>query len=96
MEQSLFSENFVEIAGWIPAIILPLAALIQLVTIIQNRSADGVSWISWGLFGLANIMLFIHAEKYDSIQFILGMLGTAFVDFVIMVLALIRYGKPRN
>lgn len=94
--QAFFSPAFVEVAGWIPAIILPLAALIQLVEIFRKRSADGVSWVSWGLFGLANVLLFIHAEKYDSIQLILGMMGTAVVDFVIMGLALVRYGRERE
>ena len=88
-----FSPALVEIAGWIPAIILPLAALIQLVEILRKRSAGGVSWLSWGLFGLANVLLFIHAEKYDSVQLILGMLGTAVVDFIIMGLALVGYGR---
>ena len=88
-----FSPALIDFAGWFPALILPLAALIQLVTIFRNRSTRGVSWVSWGLFGLANLMLYVYTQKYDDIQSILGLLGTAVVDFVIMGLAVAKYGR---
>ena len=88
-----FSPAVIDFAGWFPAFILPLAALIQLVTIFRNRSTDGVSWVSWGLFGLANLALYIYTQKYSDLQSILGLLGTALVDFIIMGLALVGYGR---
>ena len=88
-----FSPEIIAFAGWVPALILPLAALIQLVTIFRNRSTQGVSWVSWGLFGFANLMLYVYTQKYGDLQSILGLLGTAVVDFVIMGLALIRFGE---
>ena len=91
-----FSPEIIAFAGWVPALILPLAALIQLVTIIRNRSTQGVSWVSWGLFGFANLMLYIYTQKYGDVQSILGLLGTAVVDFVIMGLALVGYGNARS
>ena len=76
-----------ELAGWLPAVVFPIATFLQLWVILKNRSGDGVSKSTWLLFGIANIGLYIYAEKYDSIQSIIGMLLTAALDFVIVFLA---------
>jgi len=83
-----------QIAGWVPAVILPLAAVIQLIKILKEKNVQGVSTISWFLFGVANIGLYIFTEKYFSLQALLGLLGTALVDFVIVVLVLYRRKRP--
>ncbi|MDK9706196.1 MAG: hypothetical protein OEL83_04015 [Desulforhopalus sp.] len=83
------------IAGWIPAIILPLASLMQLVKILRERNVQGISVISWFLFGLANIGLYIFTEKYYAIQSLLGLLGTALVNFTIAILVL-KMRKTEN
>lgn len=83
----------VEISGWLPAIIIPAATAIQLLSIVPQRSAVGVNWLVWFLFGLANLGLYIYTEKYDSYQSILGMLTPAALDFVIAGLAVCRYGQ---
>lgn len=89
-----FTSNFfVELAGWIPAIIFPSATAIQLIKIVREKTAEGVSILSWSLFGAANISLYFYAEKYFSIQSILGQLGTAFLDFIIVGLALALNAK---
>ena len=77
-----------DIAGWIPAVILPLAALIQLLKIYSVKNVQGVSFISWLLFGLANIGLYIFTEKYFAIQSLIGLLGTALLNFTIAFLVL--------
>ena len=82
-----------ELAGWVPAIIIPAATFIQLAAIIKLRSAKGVSALTWILFGIANICLYIYTEKYTDIQTILGMLGAALLDFIIASLALMKYGN---
>lgn len=83
----------INIFGWLPAIIIPLATIIQLSTIIKDRSVEGVSWLTWGLFGVANVGLYIYTEKYMDIQSIIGLLGSATLDFVIAGLAIAGYGK---
>ncbi len=82
------SKIFVEIAGWIPAIIFPAATLIQLLKIIHEKSALGVSILSWALFGIANLGFYIYAEKYFALQSIIGFLGTAILDFIIVGLSI--------
>lgn len=73
----------IDFFGWLPGIIFPLATLIQLFAIVKSGSARGVSWVTWGLFGIANIGLYIYTEKYTALQPIIGMLGTAVLDFII-------------
>ena len=84
----MFPTQFIDLAGWLPGIIFPLATLIQLLAIVKSGSARGVSWVTWGLFGIANIGLYIYTEKYTALQPIIGMLGTAALDFIIAGLAI--------
>lgn len=81
------------IAGWIPAIILPLATISQLAKIIQEKTAEGVSLITWFLFGIANIGLYLFTEKYLALQSLVGLLGTAILDFAILAVALAYRNK---
>ena len=87
------SQTVVNIFGWLPAIIIPLATIIQLSTIFRDRSTNGVSWVTWILFGVANVGLYVYTEKYWDIQSIVGLLGSAVLDFVIAGLALMNYGQ---
>ena len=80
-------EVIVEISGWLPAIIIPVATALQLISIIKRGSAEGVSGTVWLLFGIANLGLYIYTEKYFEYQAIIGLLGTAVIDFVIVFLA---------
>lgn len=81
--------NFlIEIAGWLPAIIFPTATAIQLLAILRSGSARGVSVMTWFLFGVANIAVYIYTEKYFALQTIVGFLGTALLDFIIAGVAL--------
>jgi polyferredoxin len=53
-----------------------------------------VSYLTWSLFGIANIGLYIYTEKYTALPSILGLLGSAALDFIIAALALVKYGSP--
>lgn len=82
--------RFIELAGWLPAIVIPAATLLQLVEVYRAPTVDGVSWVTWMMFGLANIGFYIYTEKYKSIPSILGFLGTAVLDFIIVALVISR------
>jgi len=69
--------------GWVPAVIFPLAAMLQLLKIYTSRRADGVSASAWLAFGIANLCLYIYTEKYEELQALLGMVGQALIDFLI-------------
>jgi len=80
--------DVVNIAGWLPAIIFPAATLIQLIAILRSNSIEGVSPLTWTLFGIANIAVYIYTEKYLALQTVIGFLGTALLDFIIAAMAL--------
>lgn len=83
-------KRIVELAGWLPAIIIPAATVLQLLQLVQAENAQGVSWVTWMLFGIANLGFYVYTEKYTSIQAILAMLGTAVLDFIIVALVLVK------
>jgi len=85
-----------ELAGWLPGVIFPGATALQLYKIWKGGTAKGVSISTWFLFAIANVGLYIYAQKYDSLQMIIGLLGTAALDTAIVVLALARERKERN
>ena len=87
------SDFVTNLAGWIPAIILPAATISQLLKIVQSQSAEGVSLITWFLFGVANIGLYIFTEKYFALQSLIGLLGTAIMDFVIVAMIIVLKKK---
>ena len=80
---------FADLAGWLPAVILPLASGIQLSKIVKERSASGISPVAWVLFGVANLGAYVFAEKYFAIQSVLAFLLTAFINFAIAATTLI-------
>ena len=82
--------RLIELAGWLPAIVIPAATLLQLIQVYQAPTVDGVSWATWLMFGLANIGFYIYTEKYTSLPAILGFLGTAVLDFIIVALVIMR------
>ncbi|MEM6835717.1 MAG: hypothetical protein AAF609_02590 [Cyanobacteria bacterium P01_C01_bin.120] len=86
LDNTDISSLITNLAGWIPAIILPTATISQITKIIRSRSTAGVSLATWLLFGIANIGLYIFTEKYLAIQSLVGLLGTAIMDFVIVAL----------
>ncbi len=77
-------EVLTNLAGWMPAIILPLATITQLSKIIREKSAKGVSLVTWVMFGVANVGLYVFTEKYWALQSLIGLLGTAILDFTIV------------
>ncbi len=83
-------KRLIELSGWLPAIFIPIATLLQLYEVYNASTVAGVSWPTWLMFGLANVGFYIYTEKYRSIQSILGFLGTALIDFVIVAIVLFR------
>ena len=81
-------DSLTNLAGWIPAVILPMATLLQLIKIARTKSVEGVSMMAWILFGIANIGLYVFTEKYLAPQALIGMLGTAALNFVIVGMVL--------
>ena len=77
-------EALISFSGWIPALTLPTATLFQLARIVKTGSAEGVSALTWLLFGFANLGIYVFTEKYLALQSILAQLLTAVLNFVIV------------
>lgn len=73
-----------DFAGWIPAVIFPSASFLQFLAILRRKSATGVSALSWILFAVANISLYFYMERHFELQSILGALGTAVVNLMVV------------
>ncbi|MGI0116649.1 hypothetical protein [Zooshikella sp. RANM57] len=90
-------EIIVTIAGFFPMIIFPAATVIQLVALLKSKTGKGVSKMTWFLFGVANIGAYLMSpQNYAAIQSIIGFLGTALIDFVIVFLAFKYELSERN
>jgi uncharacterized membrane protein YfcA len=77
----------VELAGWITAIILLTAGIMQLSKLLKTKKATGISSFAWFLYGVAGIGSYIFAEKYIAWQAIFSFLVPGVISFVISALA---------
>ena len=80
-------ESFIDTVGIIPAIVFPGAALIQLLALLKSGRAGGVSVVTWWLFAVANVCLYIYTQKYFELVSILAFLGTAALNIAVAVTA---------
>jgi hypothetical protein len=88
--------NLPQLFGVLPAIIFPSATLLFLVRLVQQGAAAAANATTWLLFGIANLALYAYAERYTEWQAIVGLLGTAALDFAIVAfICLARWRKPR-
>ncbi len=86
--------NFIELVGYIPAIIFPAATVMQLVRLLRTKRSEGVPALTWAAFALGNISLYIYAEKYTELQSIIGQLATAALQVYVVYLILYYRRQP--
>ena len=88
----------IEFLTWMPAIVLPGAALIQLIKLWKTHDPSGVSVLSLLLFGIAFVGVYIlFARKtgvYFSLQAIMAFLLTSMLNFWIVWTVLKYRFKP--
>ena len=82
------SQELIQLIGFLPAIIFPLASISQLWAIYHQQSAKGVSITTWIMVAIANISLFVYTQKYDEVQSILALLGAGLLNVCVVFLAL--------
>lgn len=73
-----------EYSGFLPAILYPVATILQLVKIIKSGSSVGVSINTWILNLVANIGLYFLSNQYYNWKSIVGFLGTGFICAIII------------
>ncbi|MDO7085594.1 hypothetical protein WNY51_04215 [Pseudocolwellia sp. AS88] len=87
--------SFIEVFGYIPAIVFPTATIIQLIHLIKSKTSEGVSPFTWGAFAIGNVSLYIYTEKYSQLQSIIGLLLTSILQIIIIVLVF-KYRANHN
>jgi len=87
--------SFIDIFGYIPAIVFPTATIIQLLHLFKSKTSEGVSPITWGAFALGNVSLYIYTEKYSQLQSIVGLLVTSVLQLVIIIMVF-KYRKKHK
>ena len=88
----------IEFLTWMPALVLPGAALLQLIKLWKTHDPSGVSVLSWLMFAVANIgAYFLFAETgggYLDIRTILAFLLTSLLNFWVVWTVLKYRIKP--
>jgi hypothetical protein len=74
--------------GWVPAVVFPVATILQLVSLIHRGRADGVSATTWALFALANACLYVTIHEWLRPQVLISTLGTAVLQLLVVFLVL--------
>jgi len=87
-----------DIAGWVPAVVLPTATAAALAAAIRAaRQGDttGVSVLSWVLFAAANLGGWVYTEKLLAPQALIAYAVTTVLDVVIIVVVLAARHRER-
>ena len=85
--------DFLNVLGWVPAVVFPAATVSQLLALTRRRKADGVSAITWGLFAFANICLYLTIGEWLRPQILITTLGTAVLQ-VVVVMMILQLRRP--
>ncbi|MGS2723047.1 hypothetical protein ACVBEJ_04825 [Porticoccus sp. GXU_MW_L64] len=79
--------EWIDLVKIVPAVVFPGAALIQLLALVKQRNAQGVSITTWWLFALANICLYVYTGKFTELAAIVTFLGTAILNIAVAITA---------
>ena len=97
MNESSAIQGLLDAVGWVPAVIFPMASLMQLGTLLRRGRAEGVSAVTWGMFALANVCLYLTIGEWSRPQVIATTLGSALIQAIVVGLVLrLRADKRRS
>lgn len=88
MSESSAIQGLLDAVGWVPAVIFPMASLLQLGALLRRGRAEGVSAVTWGMFAIANVCLYLTIGEWDRPQVIVTTLGSALVQGIVVGLVL--------
>ena len=88
MTEPAWYQSFLDAVGWVPAVVFPAASILQLMTLLRRGRSEGVSVLTWSLFAVANVCLYLTVAEWTRPQVIVTTLGTALVQVVVVMTAL--------
>jgi len=90
-------QPFLDAVGWVPAVVFPAASVLQLMALLRRGKSDGVSVLTWSLFAVANVCLYLTIGEWGRPQVIATTLGSALVQAIVVGLVLrLRADKRRS
>jgi hypothetical protein len=76
-------------------VIFPAATVVKLFALARRGHADGTVAVTWSLFAVANVCLYLTIGEWTRPQVVISTLGTAVLQVVVVALALrLRASKP--
>lgn len=81
-------QQILSMVGWVPTIIFPAATVVKLLAIARSGRSDGATALTWSLFVVANVCLYLTIGDWTRPQVVISTLGTAVLQVVVVVLAL--------
>jgi hypothetical protein len=85
----------VDLFGWVPGVVFPVASGVQLMAVVRAERTDGVSVATWLLFSFANVCCYIYIEKYTDPQSF-GYLLAAVLQIGIVVTVCLKRNRARK
>ena len=73
-----------DLGGFLPAILFPVATVLQLHKLIKNKKIGGVSESTWILMFIGNVGLYALSGRYTNWKSIVGYLGSAMLNLGIV------------
>jgi hypothetical protein len=88
-------QQILSMVGWVPTVIFPAATVVKLFALARRGHADGATALTWSLFAVANVCLYLTIGDWTRPQVVISTLGTAVLQVVVVALALrFRASKP--
>ena len=87
------SGSVLDLVGWVPAVVFPAATLLQFVAVAKGQGKGLASALSWGLFALANVCLYVFIGDWLRPQLVVATLGNAALQ-VVLVIVILRLHRP--
>jgi|LauGreSBDMM110SN_4_FD.fasta_scaffold160137_1 hypothetical protein len=88
-------QQILSMVGWVPTVIFPAATVVKLFALARRGHADGTVALTWSLFAVANVCLYLTIGEWTRPQVVISTLGTAVLQVVVVALALrLRASNP--
>ncbi|MEI6475710.1 MAG: hypothetical protein WCO75_09985 [Planctomycetota bacterium] len=81
-------QQILSMVGWVPTIIFPAATIVKLISLARRGRSDGTTALTWSLFAIANVCLYLTIGDWTRPQVVISTVGTAVLQVVVVVLAL--------
>ena len=83
-------QQILSMVGWVPTIIFPAATVVKLFAIARSGRADGATALTWSLFAVANVCLYLTIGDWTRPQVVISTLGTAVLQVVVALALKLR------